>query len=98
MWEDYVHGKQTYQQLSVLYNCSVRTIQRRLDKITIDLVKKAPKRVVLLIDTTYWKRSSFGVMLFKDSITGENLLKYYIKPVVRLKKDKKNLKKGCTYN
>ena len=79
MWEDYVHGKQTYQQLSVLYNCSVRTIQRRLDKITIDLAKKAPKRVVLLIDTTYWKRSSFGVMLFKDSITGENLLKYYIK-------------------
>jgi len=33
---------------------------------------------VLLIDTTYWGRS-FGVMLFKDSYTGENLLKYYVK-------------------
>lgn len=31
------------------------------------------------MDTTYWKRGSFGVMLFKDSITGENLLKYYVK-------------------
>lgn len=62
-----------------MYKCSVRTIQRRLDKITIAQTKKDPKSVVLLIDTTYWKRSSFGVMLFKDSITGENLLKYYVK-------------------
>lgn len=31
------------------------------------------------MDTTYWRRGSFGVMLFKDAITGENLLKYYVK-------------------
>jgi len=30
------------------------------------------------MDTTYWGHS-FGVMLFKDSITKENLLKYYVK-------------------
>jgi hypothetical protein len=30
------------------------------------------------MDTTYWGRS-FGVMLFKDSISKENLLKYYVK-------------------
>lgn len=30
------------------------------------------------MDTTYWGRS-FGVMLFKDAITKENLLKFYIK-------------------
>jgi hypothetical protein len=30
------------------------------------------------MDTTYWG-SSFGVMLFKDAITKENLLKYYVK-------------------
>lgn len=30
------------------------------------------------MDTTYWGRT-FGVMLFKDSITKENLLKYYVK-------------------
>ena len=36
------------------------------------------KDIVLLIDTTYWKRD-FGVMLFKDYMTGENLLKYYVK-------------------
>ena len=30
------------------------------------------------MDTTYWGRG-FGVMFFKDSITKENLLKYYVK-------------------
>lgn len=30
------------------------------------------------MDTTYWGRN-FGVMLFKDSLTKENLLKYYLK-------------------
>ena len=30
------------------------------------------------MDTTYWGRS-FGVMLFKDAHTKENLLKYYVK-------------------
>ncbi len=30
------------------------------------------------MDTTYWGRK-FGVMLFKDAITKENLIKYYVK-------------------
>jgi choline kinase len=30
------------------------------------------------MDTSYWG-SNFGVMLFKDSLTKENLLKYYVK-------------------
>jgi transposase-like protein len=30
------------------------------------------------MDTTYWGRN-FGVMLFKGSITKENLLKYYVR-------------------
>ncbi|CEN50055.1 hypothetical protein CCAND93_100001 [Capnocytophaga canis] len=29
-----------------------------------------------MMDTTYWGRN-FGVTLFKDAITKENLLKYY---------------------
>ena len=30
------------------------------------------------MDTTYWGRN-FGVMLFKDALTKENLLKYYVR-------------------
>ena len=33
VWEAYQYGKQTYAQLSVRYGCSVRTIQRWLDKL-----------------------------------------------------------------
>jgi len=39
---------------------------------------KTPKSVVLLIDTTYWGRH-FGIMLFKDKISGDNLLKFIVK-------------------
>ncbi|MFT5602460.1 MAG: hypothetical protein ACI9N1_002716 [Flavobacteriales bacterium] len=39
---------------------------------------KLAREVVVLMDTTYWGRN-FGVMLFKDAITKENLLKYYVK-------------------
>jgi len=35
-------------------------------------------QVVVLMDTTYWGRG-FGVMLFKDALSGKNLLKYYVK-------------------
>lgn len=40
--------------------------------------RKQPREVVVLMDTTYWGRD-FGVMLFKDAYTKENLLKYYVK-------------------
>jgi len=31
IWQEYTKGKQTYQQLSEKYNCSKRTIQRKID-------------------------------------------------------------------
>jgi len=64
--------------LAVKYNCSKRTIQRKIDLYQVTLPQKAAREVVVLMDTTYWGRS-FGVMLFKDDLTKENLLKYYVK-------------------
>lgn len=78
IWRDYVKGKQTYAQLSEKYNCSIRTIQRRLDSVKISKNTKEIRQVIVLMDTTYWGRN-FGVMLFKDALTKENLLKYYVK-------------------
>ena len=78
IWVEYVEGKQTYEQLAKKYKCSSRTIQRRVDLYDPIIPKKEPRRVVVLMDTTYWGRS-FGVMLFKDAYTKENLLKYYVK-------------------
>ena len=41
-------------------------------------MSKTGREVIVLMDTTYWGKN-FGVMLFKDEITKENLLKYYVK-------------------
>lgn len=78
LWEEYVKGKQTYSQLADKYQCCIKTIQRRLDKVKTEIEKKSPRKVIVLMDTTYFGKN-FGVMLFKDSITKENLLKYYVK-------------------
>lgn len=78
LWQEYQTGKQTYLQLSIKYNCSKRTIQRKIDLHKVTIPVKESKVVIVLMDTTYWS-SIFGVMLFKDAITKENLLKYYVK-------------------
>jgi len=78
LWDEYKKEKQTYIQLAEKYGCSVKTIQRRLDQIQLPSVPKIARKVIILMDTTYWGRG-FGVMLFKDSLTKENLLKYYVK-------------------
>ena len=78
IWEDYVKGKQTYEQLSRKYNCSKRTIQRRIDTFKVEEIAKEPRPIIVLMDTTYRGRN-FGVVLFKDALSKENLLKYYFK-------------------
>lgn len=65
-------------QLSIKYACSIKTIQRRIDKHIVNFEKPQFRKVIVLMDTTYWRRN-FGVMLFKDNFTKENLLKYYVK-------------------
>jgi hypothetical protein len=77
LWEEYTKGKQTYSQLATRYQCSIKTIQRRLDRFSVDKICPSVRKVIILMDTTYWGRN-FGVMLFKDAITKENLLKYYV--------------------
>ncbi len=78
IWNEYTKGKQTYLQLANKYNCSKRTIQRKINSYELTTPLKQAKPVIVLMDTTYWGRN-FGVMLFKDAITKENLLKFYVK-------------------
>ena len=77
LWVEYTYGKQTLSELAIRYKCSAKTSQRRLKKHQINQHELTPKYIILLIDTTYWKRH-FGLMLFKDSISGDNLLKYLV--------------------
>lgn len=78
MWKEYTEGKQTYVQLAQKYSCSTKTIQRYLDLVKIEPSLTALTSVNLLIDTTYFGRN-FGVMVFKDSISGTILLTRFVK-------------------
>ncbi|MGP5070718.1 IS256 family transposase, variant Zn-binding type [Psychrobacter faecalis] len=68
LWTEYTQGKQTYQQLADKYHCSIKTIQRRLDKVSTQYQIKQPKTANIIMDTTYFGRK-FGLMVFMDNTT-----------------------------
>lgn len=78
LWREYSELKQTYAQLAEKYGCSPRTIKRKLDAYTPPRGRAAPGKAVVVMDTTYWGRK-YGVMLFKDALTGRDLLWYFVK-------------------
>lgn len=60
------------------YNCSIRTIQRKIDFAIVNKSFEFASIANVLMDTTYFGRN-FGVMVFKDSLTGKILFKQYVK-------------------
>ena len=78
VWQEYTEGKQTYLQLASKYGCSLKTIQRRIDTVKAQRQTTFPSVVNLLMDTTYFGRK-LGVMVFKDSLSGQILYKQYVK-------------------
>jgi hypothetical protein len=77
IWDKYIQGKQTYLQLASKYNCSTKTIQRKIDAVKTQRQTTFTSVANVLMDTTYFGRK-FGVMVFKDSITGQILFKQYV--------------------
>jgi len=75
LWKDYAIHKQTYSELSDTYGISIKTVQARLDKYKIENPVIFPKKVVLLIDTTYFW--DIWVMAFKD-YKDKKILKYIL--------------------
>jgi hypothetical protein len=78
LWEEYTKGKQTYSQLATKYGCSSKTIQRRIDSIIVAKNDRFDSKANVLMDTTYFGKK-FGVMVFKDSLSGSILLKKIVK-------------------
>ncbi|MBA2760682.1 MAG: hypothetical protein H0U39_01735 [Segetibacter sp.] len=78
LWQEYLSGKQTYQQLAKKYECSIKTIQRKIDTVKTQRQTNFSSIANVLMDTTYFGRK-LGVMVFKDSISGQILYKQYVK-------------------
>jgi len=77
IWQEYTQGKQTYFQLATKYNCSIKTIQRKIDEVKTEHKTTFSNIANVLMDTTYFGRK-LGVMVFKDSLTGNILYKQYV--------------------
>ena len=78
LWDKYQRKKQTYHELAEEYDCSAKTIQRRLDEYSVRFNNNFPSVANVVLDTTYFGRN-FGVMCFKDSITKTMLHKQYVR-------------------
>jgi hypothetical protein len=77
IWQEYTKGKQTYAELALKYNCSTKTIQRRIDESETSYETTFSSIANVLMDTTYFGRQ-FGIMVFKNSLTGAILYKQYV--------------------
>ncbi|WP_420913803.1 IS256 family transposase, variant Zn-binding type [Aggregatibacter actinomycetemcomitans] len=79
IWEDYEKGKQTYKQLAEKYHCSVRTIQRYLDKAPKTMLNPPQQRQLnILADVTCFGRD-FGVLVLLDSLSGKVIYHQIVK-------------------
>ena len=64
--------------LAKKYNCSIKTIQRKIDTVQAQRQTTFSSVANVLMDTTYFGRK-LGVMVFEDSIGGQILYKQYVK-------------------
>lgn len=78
LWEDYIFGKQTLEQLSDKYGISISTVRRKLDSTRPTRIISSSKHVVVLADTTYWGRN-FGVVMLKDWYTKRILWRKFVR-------------------
>ena len=89
----YSKGNLTVKDLSEEYGVSTRTIYRKLSKsYKEELPNLLIRPVVVLMDTTYWGRN-FGVVIMKDSLSGDVLWFKFINRHERLE----DYKEGISY-
>lgn len=73
IWNEYVFGKQSFNQLSNKHKLTVKTIRKRIDNIGFEYPNIKPRKVVLGVDTCFYGHE-FGVTVFRGLIKRINLL------------------------
>ncbi|WP_430795491.1 hypothetical protein [Actinobacillus pleuropneumoniae] len=64
IWFDYSQGKQTYKALAIKYQCSVRTIQRYIEKAPKTKLKPPTSLYLnLIMDTTFFQSRIWRISL-----------------------------------
>ena len=73
IWNEYVFGKQSYQQLSDKHKLTIKTIRKRVETVTFCSPIIKPGKVVLGVDACFYGHE-FGVVVFRGLIKKINLL------------------------
>ena len=79
LWKEYSLGKQTQKQIASDVGKSRWWVNKTLQEIkngNNKNTKVKPQKIVLVTDTTYFEQ--FGLMVFRASNLGENLLWYEV--------------------
>lgn len=71
-------GKQTYVQLAQKYQCSEKTIRRKIDLAPLHSRTQFKPVANIIMDTTYFKRN-FGVMVFMNQLDGKVIHIQFVK-------------------
>ncbi|OSI14221.1 hypothetical protein BWD09_11055 [Neisseria dentiae] len=74
---EYIHLKQTCAQIAKRYQCSAKTIRRRIKQGSLITNKPLKPVANIIMDATYFGRS-FGVMVFINQLDGNIIHKQYV--------------------
>ncbi len=72
LWNEYVIGKQTLQQLAVTHARSHVSIRKHLDAVVVTEQLLMPQKTVVIVDTTFWGRD-YGVCVFRSHDLKKNI-------------------------
>lgn len=77
LWNQYATRKQTYAELAKTHHLSIKSVQKKLDIHRFISEPIVARHVMVVMDTTYFKRICV-VLLLRDAYTAENLLHRFI--------------------
>jgi len=84
IWNDFVFHKQTIRELVIKHDLDKKTIHKYLNDFEVKKkVLHKPRKIYLVVDATYFGKrlndTSWGVILFRDQETKENLWWKFVK-------------------
>lgn len=76
MWDEYIFGKQTLRELSEKSGLTKLAIKKNFAKLKLPKKDHNPRSIYALVDCTFFgdkDHEQWGVLVFKDAISGEDL-------------------------
>lgn len=76
LWNEYVSGKQTAEELGIKYGKCRQWVLKQLNDINVDdnkIINISPQPIVVVADTTFFNRN-YGITIFREPNLKKNLI------------------------